>query len=395
MSIMHKSLIIKGEEFKSFLILIILLLTSFNILFTTEGIVILIGLVYCYLVYLLSVKTINFIMPSYFFILWLFYATGQMFLIEFGNLTVLHYQVIIIGLILIWFMTNIISSISILHLVYKLWGMVLLLTILIAWWEIFTGNHIVNLDGRSFSESSIATVNFYNPNNYSFFLSVCFPVVFYWIERLGKFYKIIGIFMFLSTFFIIYSNGSRISLLVLIILLLFALIKMSKSQIKILLPIFIIGMFCILYFYDYILAFIELLTVDNTDESLNIRSYLYDSALNISLNYPFGVGPGNLEEFMPILGANVHNFWLEILVNYGFIVFLGIILFFATTLYRIVKVRHIKELRPVLKPVFLSILIFIPTSIAPSSIFTFGITWFIFGIMVVSTNLIKKYQKIK
>src|SRR5699024_3830715 len=100
-----------------------------------------------------------------------------------------------------------------------------------------------------------------------------------------------------------------------------------------------------------------------------------DSAVSIFKKYPIlGVGPGNSDYYMPIKGDKIHNFWLEILVNYGIVVFSGLLMFFLYSIYSLLRKKS-EKLNKVVYPLLLSIIIFIPTSMTPSSIFKFQILW--------------------
>ena len=47
----------------------------------------------------------------------------------------------------------------------------------------------------------------------------------------------------------------------------------------------------------------------------------------------------------------------------------------------------------VIWPILWSIIIFIPASLAPSTIFTLPILWFLFGLIISARNIINNYKK--
>lgn len=373
-------------------ILVISLLISFNLLFSIIGLSIFILLFYIYFLSYLGNKTqqikVKKISKFYiFFIVWLIYAAIQAILEGITDKTLFHVQVLFYGLVLIWFMSRIIDTKEWLDILYKMWGFSVFCTIILGWWELTTGNHIFHYDTK-FQE--FVTINFFNPNNYCFFLVVSLPVVLYWI-KLGVVYRLFGIFMFISTFYFAYHNGSRLIMLITIVIMCLFLISLAKSKKKLLLLLIILISVSVFNYYELILdSLSEISTMNNSDNSINVRSSLNESALQIFNTHPFGVGPGKLELYMPRIGSNVHNFWLETLVNYGIIIFLAIVLFFGFFIFRLFSFRKSEEFRNIIMPIFWSVIIFIPTSTVPSSIFILNITWFLFGVMICTTNVISR-----
>lgn len=365
--------------------------TVFNSLFTTISILILLGFMYVYIIFLLmkrkQIILINRIDYTFlFFTIWFLYTIFQMSYVSYTEHTLLHFQVFILGIILIWYISVILKTPQHFNTLYIIWGIGIFLTILLGWWEIITGNNLVILKEHF---TDLVTINYYNPNNYSFLLSVSFPIIIFWIEKLNVFFKILGTSMLVSSIYFIIINGSRISLIVILLVGLIYLFRFFISKKKsilfistIIIPLVIVGFVLVQNLDNY-----TGLEVSRTDESLNIRVFLYQSAWNVFLEHPLGVGPGQLELYMPKVGdnSNVHNYWLEILVNYGFLIFAGLVMFFIISLYKLLYViRNNPKLEGLARPIFWSVIIFIPTSISPSSILTFSITWYLIAVLVSS-----------
>ncbi|WP_371860344.1 hypothetical protein [Halobacillus faecis] len=119
------------------------------------------------------------------------------------------------------------------------------------------------------------------------------------------------------------------------------------------------------------------------------RGKLTASAFEITTKNPLGVGPGNIEAYMPDTGWKIHNFWLEISSNYGLLVFFGLIFLFIHSLVLLIKNRN-NQLNEVLWPILWCTILFIPASTVPSSIFHFNLLWFFLGVLIAATQLIYK-----
>lgn len=75
---------------------------------------------------------------------------------------------------------------------------------------------------------------------------------------------------------------------------------------------------------------------DNIDESINTRINLIKNGLYfLNKTYGFGVGSGNIEYWMenyaifPINTINMHNWWFEILTEYGVLILIGYLIFYG------------------------------------------------------------------
>ncbi|MGX4668319.1 O-antigen ligase family protein [Cerasibacillus sp. JNUCC 74] len=322
-----------------------------------------------------------------FFYIWVIFATIQVIYQNRFLLSSNQYQSLILGILIIWLMSKFVIEKTQLKRVYLIWGMYLLITIIIGWWEVLTGNHIRQT--TAYPHLSVATVGFFNQNDYSFFLAISLPIVFFWIK--GKIiYKCIGFFMLGSIFSFVFINGSRLILIIIIFILGLFLIQLFKFRNIGLIIIFVLSISLLALFNMEAISatFDKLSTVNSNDYSVNSRKQLTEDGFRIFKENPlFGVGPGNLENHMPQKGDKVHNFWLEILVNYGILIFAGLVIFFANCLYVFKKTSN--NLQRIVWPVFLSTIIFIPASLSSSSVLHFEVLWLFFGLMLSTKSIIK------
>ncbi len=113
-----------------------------------------------------------------------------------------------------------------------------------------------------------------------------------------------------------------------------------------------------------------------------------------------GVGPGNAEYHlrqMPGLErvSNLHNWWMEVLVNGGVFVFVGYLLFYAALLYNLFRVAITSQDRTLAyagASLFAALVGYTFGSLSPSSAIHFTPMWIHFGLSLAVINLHRKRQ---
>ncbi|PTM56720.1 O-antigen ligase family protein [Desmospora activa] len=128
------------------------------------------------------------------------------------------------------------------------------------------------------------------------------------------------------------------------------------------------------------------------DKSVSIRKYLIANGLNFLVESHFlGVGAGNVEHYMA--GApgvedktNIHNWWMEVLVNFGlliFILYMGFYLWIFWKLWCLASVRRTPELSPWIRWGAVSCMIALAGysigGMAPSTAIHFTPMWVVHG----------------
>ena len=279
-----------------------------------------------------------------------------------------------------------------LNLIVWSWIVAVLLTSIVAIWEIRTDNHlwISNYhDVRQLRDEGgailhhVASVTFYNYNSYVTFLSMSLPFMLYAVyQNSNNRMKWIGLITIAVIIYIMGNNASRggvlctgISLAVLLVYVLFQ--KSSKGKIRSLF-LLIFGFFVLYYFWEQ-LSYIIIIRMQNTslieDES---RGDLIRSAIEITFGdyYGLGAGMGGGLEAMRLhrQGTGLwatHNFFMEFLVNYG-IVWTLVLLYFLLKLF--VNGIRLKERNRQIVMVA-SLLSFIPFSVIDSGYLDSPSTW--------------------
>ncbi|MBA4541806.1 MULTISPECIES: O-antigen ligase [Thermoactinomyces] len=130
-----------------------------------------------------------------------------------------------------------------------------------------------------------------------------------------------------------------------------------------------------------------------TGESATVRKYLILNGLRfLQESHYMGVGAGNVEAWMDKYGVkvnkvNIHNWWAEILVNFGVIVFVLYMALYVWMLWRLWKLASLKH-SPSLSPVMrwgaysclASLTGFFFGAMAPSTCIGFTPMWVIYGL---------------
>lgn len=281
----------------------------------------------------------------------------------------------------------------------------------IAIYEIYTGNYLFlnerSLDYYQSRSQIVSTIGlrtpvsiFSNPNNYAFFIVfsifISIGLVNFKKTFLGKLISLFFVFLFIL---LLLSTQSRSGFIGFSLgLLVFGLIKFKSISRKSLwkLAIFFILLFS--YFIPLIIEninlFASLATIDfdkNYGSDLIRINLLKNGFYFLKDSLFLGVGLGNIEYYMEHFKifqvesiTNIHNFWMEILVSSGIIVFILFLIIFYRNCFRMLKdiygVDQIENKK--ISTVFLSFLIaFILLSVGPSSLIYNEWYWLIMALI--------------
>ncbi len=207
---------------------------------------------------------------------------------------------------------------------------------LVGIFELISGHHFVgsSWDSLSSGVSNSAVGMYFNPNDFSAFLTVGFFYI-----LLSNYSRVIKYVFSFICLFIIYINNSQICLLGLLSFLLFAFVVKSKGQRFIRLVVSIV----------LVLSLLSPLIKIIKSSSLIYRAYMYKYGLkNCLAHIWFGTGVGNYAKGMydvgffsiPNTSADPHNVFLEISGTFG-VVWLVLFLFFVIKML-IWFLKHIK-----------------------------------------------------
>lgn len=269
---------------------------------------------------------------------------------------------------------------------------------IIAFVEIITGNylflnesHIDFYQDRSQLQSTISyrvpISIFANPNNYSIFLIFSIFFSFSLSKTKGtKIGRFISLVLTLVFSFLLIATQSRSGFFGLLLgITAYGLLELmrigSSNMVKII--FFLVGVFVFLipWIIDNRELYGALIEVDfsGSSGSDSTRINLIKNGFHFLLNSFFlGVGLGNIEYHMSYNSVyqvgyitNIHNWWMEILVSSGVVVFLYYLFVYVNSLKKLFKifVHYQDREMKVISSVFFSVLVsFIVASMGPSSL---------------------------
>ena len=224
------------------------------------------------------------------------------------------------------------------------WLLAVVFCSIVACWELYTGNHLriaveqdglMNVGGEAL-EHFTASVTFMNYNGFNTFLCFGFPWVFYLLldDKSPLALKVLSfISLVLSLLFIVVnaSRGGLLSVMIMIVVYFFLSKKTFRKSIIIILGLIVIGYYLINY-GDAITTVMVARAADGGMFTDDARTTIWSTALSVLYNsYGFGSGVGGLSagmaRYAKLAVTAPHNMFLEILCQYGIIIFLIVVIF--------------------------------------------------------------------
>lgn len=238
----------------------------------------------------------------------------------------------------------------------KGWMISVILTLIVALWEITTGNHMSfmahnteglrNIGGHEVHQK-FAAVTFFNYNTYVTFLCMALPFVYYRIVDTCKisFAKLLSILVILISCFCILCNASRGGLLSICIMFLVYLFMLPNKYVKflILLIFLIVGAY---FFIQYADVYFMAISVRSSEGFMDnsSRMNIWTVALRTFENtMGLGTGIGGIISSMSMFTSGItvpHNLFIEVLLEFGIIVFAFFMSFVLKLYYYSFKLRE-------------------------------------------------------
>jgi O-antigen ligase len=250
------------------------------------------------------------------------------------------------------------------------WILLFILTIPVAFIEIFFDFHLPvsilqsdEIIGGIGESRRSASITFGNYNAYNVLLIYTFPfLAALLLIRKTFVFQLLGWAAILILFFIIMTNASRGSLICISITFGIFLFYYLKSKVKgkyiFISSISTVIAYLVIKYYDIIFTLVSY-RFSNLGIEDNTRSQIIYNSLTLFLNsYCLGVGAGNFQSSMKYYYSfdivAPHNFFLEIVVQYGLFIFIGFIILLVR-LYKKVRKETISPYRFI---VFTSLLVY-------------------------------------
>lgn len=324
------------------------------------------------------------------------------------------------GISIIFFLVFFFRNLNTLQWLYLLWLLIFVVLIPIGIWEVATGNHLAAStlldEERSWLMFAPTTV-FTNQNDYAAFIALTIPMILVWIRYYSKLYiRILGVLVLIGSLSLLIMTTSRSCYLAVFAGLAFWFIFLLQVKKKLitLVTVTTICILLLLAFPDWIqdtfsLVQAEISSLDSvvsaTDDygSNVVRKNLIKNALHFSAQSAgFGVGAGNVEHYMEFYSiypvgrvTNVHNWWAEILANYGIFIFAGYVIFYISiflNLWRAYKRVIYQKEKMICEALLVGLVSFFMASISSSSIIAFPPQWIFFGFCLAFLNYLRNKE---
>lgn len=262
---------------------------------------------------------------------------------------------------------------------------------------------------------TVPTVFFHNTNNLATYLIISISFLISYIiyeKRKHVKYRLIILF-FISIIVLLFTN-SRANFIGLAISILTAVFVDNKKRFKKI--IIIISIVCIIglglsIYNEHLPLQIQQMTSIFTDlllgktkedGSIGIRVIYIKAIIEMSKIKIFGLGAGNVQNFLEKLNLsrtiNPHNWWLEILADFGLVFFMLYILFYINLILKLyIKIRskytdtHTKKYAT---GCFIALTSFIVSSTSPSTVVYFIPHWLLIGISISIISLPRENEKV-
>ena len=315
---------------------------------------------------------------------------------------------LLMGVSLIFFVVFHFNNLMYFKRLYNLWLLILLALIGIGLWEHTTGSHlsVSGLAGAPERLSYAPTGVFYNQNDYATYLALSVPFVLAFIRYNGGLIKrLLGLAILVLSLYLVVVTFSRANYLAIFlgVAFWFLVLLKVKNKLKVLA---LSGLVVLLLFVAFptwtqdifgivnvqLGSLAAVMTANSEAGSVAVRLNLIKNSLIFLVNScGFGVGAGNAEYY---LITNVHNWWAEILVQYGVFVFAGYVLFYLGLLVKLYKaygrLADTSE-KMMCEALLVGLVVFFLASISSSSIMAIGAQWIFFAFALGFLN----YHRIK
>jgi len=351
-----------------------------------------------------------------FLILWLVWALASILWIAGWGETFKWIESLICGFVMIILSLLFLGNEKTIKNIPYLWIALNLLVIVIGIWESRTGMHL-SASRYIGTRETYPTATFYNPNDFATFLCLSVPFLFFLIRQSKRHLpKVLGLALIVASFYFIILNASRANIIafLLIIGLIFLLAGWRAKLKFISLGLLTTGLIVplsltlILGNNPTYLEMLQRITsiTDLSDPENIVRVDLVRNGLIFLQNSHFlGVGVGNFEYLMvnnPVYYTwgiiNAHNWWLEILVDYGVLIFSLFLVFYIGllgNLFHIFRNSRNQTLREASLATFISLAAFSISCLSSSGLSNKMFIWFLFASALCTINCYRIEQRNK
>lgn len=299
-----------------------------------------------------------------FMFIWIIYAFFSLAWVKDYNAWMRTLFFLFIGLLSYIIISKYLKSKFDILLAFRLIFIMILIHNLLGWYEIYTNNYIfLSIDRiAKYTRLNHPVSTFGNTNDYATFMLFSVWVSYIClINAKNIISKFIYISLIISSVLLLISTSSRANLLgVILSMMLFIVLSMKRKKTRnislaLLGIVFLIVLLNPESIKSLFISINENLNINFSSQSGSdfVRINLIKNGLFFLIStLGFGVGAGNIEYWMSHKAMyntggvlNIHNWWLEILVGYGVVIFIMYIVFYFKlfrSFYRIFKYSRSK-----------------------------------------------------
>lgn len=365
-----------------------------------------------------------------FFIVWMILSLISYFWIEDFSKYFKYNVLLLISFLYVFVLVFFIRDKKTLIVVWKLILGTFAISLFVAILEIFTTFRLMGstLIDSSRSYQLFVTSFFNHPNDFASYIALTVPflLLFPLLSRYDKYKWWVFSFLTFGSFVLAFT-GSRINYVNYIISLIFALIILRVKKVRYFLAYVSIAVFAIFSFFPTVGPEIANKILTAVNRSINqvsyssiregvklegavkdlvkgqgsaeVRKNLILNSFQIMKEKPqsvlIGLGAGQVEVYMEDFEntdgvVNLHNWWIEVLVDHGIFIGVSYFLFYLWVLREVfIKAKKTKDnfLRYFNYSIVLILLAVIFTSMSPSSSVGFAPLWLTFGLVIAAKNL--------
>lgn len=315
-----------------------------------------------------------------------------------------------IGISIVFFMVYFLRGLDHLVRMYWLWWLMFVVLIAIGIWEVITGNHLQcsrlyedDLPRKVFAPTAV----FHNENDYAAYIALSLPMILAGIWHCHALVvRVIGIPLFAAGIWVLLLTSSRSCYIATLMGLFFGFLFLLKLNKRITALISVVGLCALVFLFfpdqtrdlmQHVEGQAQSLSSGDDGGSVSIRLNLVKNAIYFTVqSLGMGVGAGNAEFYMENSAVywvggitNMHNWWMEILVNYGLFIFAGYLICCASIFYNLLKIRWQACDRTgimICDGFLMGWVSFALASISSSSMMSFRPQWILFGFSLAFIN---------
>ncbi|MGG1572314.1 O-antigen ligase family protein [Fictibacillus sp. NRS-1165] len=348
----------------------------------------------------------------YFHLFWMLYALFSLSWSRSFSMGAVDLIFLIIGISLIFFMVFLMKKEEEFKYVYWIWIVMFAVLTVIGLWNHVTHQHLAisRINKVAEYQKGIPTSVFVNENDFASFISVSFFLVLAFVHRTRSWLmKAAGAALMLLSLYVMIFTSSRANFIAIPLGLAFWFVFLTNKKAKrVLVVLGFIGLAAgIFMFKEKFAAAIgkvegmlhSLMSSGSQTEiaSVDIRSNLIKNGLLFfEKSFGFGIGSGNSKYYLmhyaefPTKGIiNVHNWWIEILVNYGAVIFAGYVFLYVWVilqLFRIFRQSGTLYEKIISEGLLGGMIAFSLSCISPSSQISLNYLWLLFAFSISYIN---------